>query len=58
MPCGAPDGRDDAGPSMRELDASETHAAGRAGDEHRFAGLDLRAVDERVTGCEIHVQQR
>ena len=53
----ASDRRDDARvQEPSHLHAGQADAAGRAGDEDRFAGPDLRAVDERVMGCEIHVQ--
>ena len=55
---GASDRRDDARvQEPGQLHAGQAHAAGRAGDEDCFARPDLRAVDERVIGCEIHVQQ-
>ena len=54
----ASDRRDDARAQQSgHLNACQAYAAGRAGDQDRFAVPDLRAVDERVIRCEVYVQQ-
>ena len=44
---------------VRELDAGDADAAGRAVDEHRFARLRVRALEQRAVGGAVrHAERR
>ena len=49
-------GNDPAADQTRDFDASEPDAACRAGNEHGFARLQARAVNEGVPGGEVGVE--
>ncbi len=49
-------GDDPAADQTRDFDASQANAAGRAGNEHGFAGLQARAVNEGVPGGEVGME--